>query len=64
MLTSLIYHKIYFLFYRKQSHPKITPEIRRELLAATCRDVEMMECDNKPAAVPMEMYTDQDVGYE
>ncbi|KAM7348162.1 bystin [Cochliomyia hominivorax] len=49
---------------RKQSHPKITPEIRRELLAATCRDVEMMECDNKTAAVPMETYTDQDVGYE
>ncbi|KNC23574.1 Bystin [Lucilia cuprina] len=49
---------------RKQSHPKMTPEIRRELLAATCRDVEMMECDNKTAAVPMEMYTDQDVGYE
>lgn len=42
----------------------MTPEIRRELLAATCRDVEMMECDNKTAAVPVEMYTDQDVGYE
>ncbi|TMW46977.1 hypothetical protein DOY81_007941 [Sarcophaga bullata] len=49
---------------RKQSHPKITPEIRRELLAASCRDVEMMECEDKTAAVPVEMYTDQDVEFE
>lgn len=28
---------------RKQIHPKITPEIRRELQAARCRDIEMME---------------------
>lgn len=42
----------------------MTPEIRRELLAATCRDVEMMECEDKVGAVPMEMYTDKDVEYE
>lgn len=30
------------MFYcRKKSHPKITPEIRRELQAAQCRDVEV-----------------------
>ncbi|XP_055612353.1 bystin [Uranotaenia lowii] len=28
---------------KKKSHPKITPEIRRELMAAQCRDVEMGE---------------------
>lgn len=28
---------------RKQIHPKLTPEIRRELHAARCRDIEMME---------------------
>ncbi|XP_036319938.1 bystin isoform X2 [Rhagoletis pomonella] len=49
---------------RKQSHPKITPEIRRELLAASCRDVEMMECDNEITALPVEIYTDKDVCYE
>ncbi|XP_067638053.1 bystin isoform X2 [Eurosta solidaginis] len=49
---------------RKQSNPKITPEIRRELLASKCRDVEMMECDNDIAAMPEEIYTDKDVGYE
>uniref|UniRef100_A0A0K8TT50 Putative cell adhesion complex protein bystin n=1 Tax=Tabanus bromius TaxID=304241 RepID=A0A0K8TT50_TABBR len=32
-----------FALLRKQNHPKITPEIRRELQAARCRDVEMME---------------------
>ncbi|XP_061387918.1 bystin [Musca vetustissima] len=48
---------------RKQYHPKLTPEIRRELQAATCRDVEMMEADDKLGAEPVEMYTDQDVGY-
>lgn len=31
---------------RKQSHYKITPEVRRELQAARCRDVEMMEPDS------------------
>lgn len=32
-----------FALLRKQQHPKLTPEIRRELQAAKCRDVEMME---------------------
>ncbi|XP_011194855.1 bystin [Zeugodacus cucurbitae] len=49
---------------RKQSHPKITAEIRRELLASSCRDIEMMECSNETAAMPVEMYTDKDVCYE
>ncbi|XP_075156031.1 bystin [Haematobia irritans] len=49
---------------RKQNHPKLTPEIRRELQAATCRDIEMMDNgDDRLEAEPMEMYTDQDVGY-
>lgn len=42
--------------YRKQQHPKLTPEIRRELQAARCRDVEMMDPSNEgPAALPIEM---------
>ncbi|XP_013106384.1 bystin [Stomoxys calcitrans] len=49
---------------RKQNHPKLTPEIRRELQAATCRDVEMMDNDDRVEAEPMEMYTDHDVEYE
>lgn len=28
---------------KKQSHPTLTPEIRREILAAKCRDIEMSE---------------------
>lgn len=32
---------------RKQQHPKLTPEIRRELLAGQCRDVEMMEAEGE-----------------
>lgn len=32
-----------FSLLRKQSHPKLTPEIRRELQAARCRDVEAIE---------------------
>lgn len=36
---------------RKQQQPKLTPEIRRELQAARCRDVEMMEPNEGPAAV-------------
>ncbi|XP_017142704.1 bystin [Drosophila miranda] len=49
---------------KKKSHPKITPDVRRELQAATCRDVEMMETDNGLAAQPVKMYTDADVGYD
>lgn len=37
---------------RKQQHVKITPEIRRELMASRCRDVEMEEpVDNAVGAV-------------
>ncbi|XP_059620264.1 bystin [Phlebotomus argentipes] len=39
---------------RKQSHPKLTPEIRRELLAAKCRDVE----------VPIDQQMDEEAGQE
>uniref|UniRef100_A0A1L8E3L3 Putative cell adhesion complex protein bystin n=1 Tax=Nyssomyia neivai TaxID=330878 RepID=A0A1L8E3L3_9DIPT len=40
---------------RKQSHPKLTPEIRRELLAAKCRDVEVAnEQDMDEEAAEME----------
>lgn len=49
---------------RKQSHPKITPEIRRELLASSCRDIEMKEYNNEAGAMPVEMYTDKDVCYQ
>ncbi|XP_068158670.1 bystin [Drosophila tropicalis] len=49
---------------KKKSHPKITADIRRELQSAHCRDVEMMETDNKMAQEPIQMYTDADVGYE
>ncbi|XP_034662162.1 bystin [Drosophila subobscura] len=49
---------------KKKSHPKITPDARRELQAATCRDVEMMETDNGLAAQPVNIYTDADVGYD
>ncbi|EDW05592.1 bystin [Drosophila mojavensis] len=48
---------------KKKSHPKITPDIRRELQAAQCRDVEMMETMNETAGQPIKMYTDEDVGY-
>uniref|UniRef100_A0A7G3AD46 Putative cell adhesion complex protein bystin n=1 Tax=Lutzomyia longipalpis TaxID=7200 RepID=A0A7G3AD46_LUTLO len=37
---------------RKQSHPKLTPEIRRELLAAKCRDIE----------VPIDQKMDEEYG--
>ncbi|EDW66341.1 bystin [Drosophila novamexicana] len=49
---------------KKKSHPKITADIRRELQAANCRDVEMMETVNETAGQPIKMYTDEDVGYE
>lgn len=49
---------------RKKSHFKITPDVRRELQAASCRDVEMMETDNGLAGQPAKMYTDADVEYE
>ncbi|KAH8388076.1 hypothetical protein KR093_011574 [Drosophila rubida] len=49
---------------KKKSHPKMTPDIRRELQAANCRDEEMMETDNATAGQPVEMFTDADVGYE
>lgn len=39
-----------FALLRKQQHPKLTPEIRRELQAARPRDVEMMEPNEGPAA--------------
>lgn len=42
----------------------MTPDIRRELQAASCRDVEMMEIDNAAGNNPIKMYTDADVGYE
>lgn len=45
------------------SHPKIAPEVRRELQSAVCRDIEGMECDNAKGAVPMEQYTDEDVNF-
>ncbi|XP_037031605.1 bystin [Bradysia coprophila] len=38
---------------RKQQHPKLTPEIRRELQAAKCRDVEMMEPSHNLGPMPM-----------
>lgn len=49
---------------KKKSHFKITPDVRRELQAASCRDVEMMETDNGLAGQPAKMYTDADVEYE
>ncbi|XP_017091500.1 bystin [Drosophila bipectinata] len=49
---------------KKKTHFKITPDVRRELQAATCRDVEMMETDNGLAGQPTKMYTDADVEYE
>lgn len=33
---------------RKQVHHSLTPEIRRELQAATCRDIEMTEPKEEP----------------
>ncbi|KAL5276712.1 BYSL family protein [Megaselia abdita] len=36
---------------KKQQHPKLTPEIRRELLAGHCRDVEMMEAEGEANAM-------------
>ncbi|KAH8295577.1 hypothetical protein KR018_000547 [Drosophila ironensis] len=49
---------------KKKSHFKITADVRRELQAASCRDVEMMETDNGLAGQPSKMYTDADVEYE
>ncbi|KAH8400199.1 hypothetical protein KR215_008546 [Drosophila sulfurigaster] len=49
---------------KKKSHPKMTPDIRRELQAASCRDEEMMETDNATAGQPIKMFTDADVFYE
>ncbi|ALC48618.1 bys [Drosophila busckii] len=48
---------------KKKSHFKITPDVRRELQAASCRDEEMMETTNELSHQPMRMYTDEDVGY-
>ncbi|KAH8241758.1 hypothetical protein KR038_003200 [Drosophila bunnanda] len=48
---------------KKKSHFKITADVRRELQAASCRDVEMMETDNGLAGQPAKMYTDADVEY-
>ncbi|KAJ6633274.1 Bystin [Pseudolycoriella hygida] len=42
-----------FALLRKQQHPKLTPEIRRELQAAKCRDVEMMEPTQNLGPMPM-----------
>lgn len=51
-------------FNRKKSHPKITPEIRRELLAGRCRDADKMDTNKEiPLSKPEKMYTDEDVGY-
>ncbi|KAH8305371.1 hypothetical protein KR044_012843 [Drosophila immigrans] len=49
---------------KKKSHPKMTPDIRRELQAANCRDEEMMETDNATASQPIKMFTDADVFYD
>lgn len=38
-----------FALLRRQQHPKLTPEIRRELQAARPRDVEMIEPNEGPA---------------
>ncbi|XP_058823645.1 bystin [Topomyia yanbarensis] len=43
---------------KKKSHPKITPEIRRELMAAKCRDAEMG--DSLAHEVDMEYKEDND----
>ncbi|XP_058445755.1 bystin [Malaya genurostris] len=43
---------------KKKSHPKITPEIRRELMAAVCRDAEMG--DSLAHEVDMEYKEDDD----
>ncbi|XP_055915018.1 bystin [Eupeodes corollae] len=48
---------------KTHAHPKIGPEVRRELQSAVCRDIEGMECDNAKGAVPMEQYTDEDVNF-
>lgn len=34
---------------KRKSHPTITPEIRRELQAAKCRDIEMSEPMEEPS---------------
>lgn len=49
-----------FQLLRKQQHPKLTPEIRRELQAARPRDVEMMEMADgpEPQAEPIDGWTD------
>lgn len=45
-----------FALLRKQSHVKLTPEIRRELQAARCRDVEMMDPHaDEPGAMAVDM---------
>lgn len=48
---------------KSHAHPKIAPEVRRELQSAVCRDIEGMECDNVKGAIPMEQYTDEDVNF-
>ncbi|XP_030378167.1 bystin [Scaptodrosophila lebanonensis] len=50
---------------KKQFHPKITADIRRELQAAVCRDIEMMETDANGGvkAKDVTMFTDADVEY-
>lgn len=51
-----------FALLRKQQHPKLTPEIRRELQAAKCRDVEMMEPSHNLGPMPMGDDTMPDYG--
>lgn len=55
-----------FSLLRKQQHPKLTPEIRRELQAARCRDMENMDPDEGPDAVagPIEGDFDSDDSME
>lgn len=43
---------------RKHYHPKITPEIRRELQAARCRDVECKEPENDEKSTRMDLDDD------
>lgn len=52
-----------FALLRKQQHPKLTPEIRRELQAARPRDVEMMEPNEgpEPMAGPIDGEFDDDM---
>lgn len=44
-----------FSLLRKQQHPKMTPEIRRELQAARCRDAEAVEPMNDVGAISVDI---------